>query len=144
MAPRWPHVGPRCPQDAPKTGHHSPKMALSMPTMAQEGLLQRRCHNKLNLTSPTSCLLHTSRAKTPFSRCQDGPKTLPNGPKTCQDRPKMVQDSLRWPQDASRWQLKEKTSYQHRVDIVMRPFFEDVPSENRIFINPPRGLRNLS
>ena len=106
VARRWPQVGPRCPQDAPKTGQDSPKMVLSMPTMAQESLLQRRCHNNLTFTSSTSYFLHTSRAKTQFSSCQDGPKTLPNGlqlaprrakiapkwPKIAQDRPKRAQD----------------------------------------------------
>ena len=107
VAPRWPHIWPRCSQDAPKTGQDSPWMAVNMPTIAQEGFLQRRCHNNLNLTSPTSYLLHTSRAKTPFSSCQDGSKTPPDGPqmapssakiapkwpKIAQDGPEMAQDS---------------------------------------------------
>ena len=62
--------------------------------MAQEGLLQRRCHNNLNLTSPTSYFSHTSRAKTPFSSCQDGPKTLPNGPEMAPRRAKIAP---KWP-----------------------------------------------
>ena len=104
VAARWPHIWPRSPQEAPKTGPDSPKTAIDTPTIAQETFLKRRCHNNLNLTSRTSYFLHTSRAKTPFSSCQDGPKTLPNGPemaprrakiapkwpKITQDRPKMA------------------------------------------------------
>ena len=85
VAPKWPHIWPRCPQDAPKTGQDSPKMAISVPTMAQEGLLQRRCHNNLNFTSPTSYFGHTSRAKTLFSCprvATKWPQGWPSWPKT--------------------------------------------------------------
>ena len=54
VAPRWPHIWPRCPQDAPKTRQDSSWMAVNMPTIAQEGLLKRRCQNNPNFTSSTS------------------------------------------------------------------------------------------
>ena len=108
VAARWPHIWPRSPQEAPKTGQDSPKMAIDTPTMAQEGLLKRRCHNNLNLTSPTSYFLHTSRTKTQFSSPpmaprwphiwprspQEAPKTGQDSPQTAIDTPAMAQETF--------------------------------------------------
>ena len=108
VAPKWPHICPRCPQDVPKTGRDSPNMATGKPTMVQESFLKRRCHNNLNFTSSTSCCLHTSRTKTPFSsprvaprwpnvwpRCpQDAPKTGQHSPWMAINMPTMAQEGL--------------------------------------------------
>ena len=110
--------------------------------------MQRRCHNNMNLTSPTSYFLHTSRAKTPFSSCQDGPETLPNGPemaprqakiapkwsKIIQDMPKMTQDGNLKRRRHINIELTSSWARVLRMSLAKTPFWP-----------PPRGPNiNLS